>query len=573
MPRVLAIGIDSGDWTYIESLVEAGLLPNLAHLLSIGTWHRLTSRDFAFNHFLAGRAATPGDPWGGCRFDPENYSSFQPLAVGQLGGPAFYERIPGLRTIVFDVPWCGLGSSPDVVEVLAWGAHSPNYPRASRPAGLIQEIDRRVGHHPGFRNSFQAGWHNPAELNSLVEACLVGARRRSEALAMLQERYPDWQLALVFMSETHDAGEILWHGVDPAHPLAKVVDARRAASRLEQVYRGVDKAIGRMVHACPPDTSVVIFSLFGSCIGHGDVASIVLLPELLHRLQGEPPALRSGNAAVWKEAGCPPVVPRRSETKRDAIQRFWIFPEARGARSFDKAERIVRRHLRPLVVWYRKRFGRRTVGSLGYPIPGETRVIPGAMRAEDGPRLDWQFAARYRRWWPGMRAFALPSFSDGTVRVNLAGREANGIVSPADYDTVCDEVEDTIRACTNPRTGRPAVRDVIRAPLEAAMDGAARYADIVVHWDGPIDALEHPVAGLIGPVPFDRAGSHTSNAFAIVCPQNAYPKATPPERTGTDVGAERTGSILDLPPTFLALLGRAAPEDFEGSPLVDVAYR
>ena len=44
------------------------------------------------------------------------------------------------------------------------------------------------------------------------------------------------------------------------------------------------------------------------------------------------------------------------------------------------------------------------------------------------------FAGNYRPYWPRMRSFALPSFGDAYLRVNVAGRERDGRVAVDDYD-------------------------------------------------------------------------------------------------------------------------------------------
>ncbi len=576
--RVLAIGLDGAESTYIESLIRAGRLPNLARLWASGSWCRLETEppwhpSFAINnHFLAGRTPRPSDTWDACRFDPRTYRAFKPFAVDHLGTPPFYELVFGLKTIVFDAPGCPLGSSPDVVEVLAWGAHSPHHPRASRPPGLIDAIDREVGRHPGVRNAFDAGWHNRRRLDAVVDGLAVGARRRAEAWSMLQRKFPDWELGLVVMSETHDASELLWHGVDTSHPLAKVVDTRHVAACLERTYTAVDDAVGHMVSASPAETAIVVYSLFGTGSGPGDVPSVVLLPELLHRLSGEAATFRSADAPKWKTEGCPLVVPRRSEVWREAMDRLCLGPADPMARLVGRFERIARTHLRPIRRRLAKQFRKASVGSVGNAIPAEEGP-PGPAQVEKGDTLDWQFAARYRQRWPGMRAFALPTFAEGMVRVNLAGREENGIVSESDYDAACNEVEEAVRACTNPRTGRPAVKDVIREPYEEAMS-PNRYADMVVVWDGPTDALEHPTAGLIGPVPFNRPGAHTTNAFAIVCTDSEPLDDRATRRAdGLDYPAGRAGSILDLPPTLLDLLGRPVPASLEGTSLADVCRK
>ena len=61
-----------------------------------------------------------------------------------------------------------------------------------------------------------------------------------------------------------------------------------------------------------------------------------------------------------------------------------------------------------------------------------------------------------------MPAFALPSFYDGRIRLNLRGRERDGVVDPADYERVCDDIEQLLRECRDPRTGEPVLAAVER---------------------------------------------------------------------------------------------------------------
>jgi hypothetical protein len=125
--------------------------------------------------------------------------------------------------------------------------------------------------------------------------------------------------------------------------------------------------------------------------------------------------------------------------------------------------------------------------------------------------LEWQPATRYRQWWPQMRAFALPSFYDGRIRVNLRGRERDGIVDPSNYETVLDELESLIRACRDPHTGEPAVATVERPTISDPASLQGTDADLEVVWSRSLCALEHPGHGLIGPVPYRRTGGHTGS--------------------------------------------------------------
>jgi predicted AlkP superfamily phosphohydrolase/phosphomutase len=163
----------------------------------------------------------------------------------------------------------------------------------------------------------------------------------------------------------------------------------------------------------------------------------------------------------------------------------------------------------------------------------------------------------YRPVWPQMKAFALPSFSEGYVRVNLRGRERDGIVEPAEYDRVCDEVEALIRAVRDARTGRPLAADVLR-PRRTHDAGHQKLpdADLVILWaPTPVDVVDTPF-GRIGPMPFQRTGSHVERGFLIASGPRISVSASP-----------ANGHAIDLAPTILSLMDAPIPDYMEGRAL------
>ena len=91
--------------------------------------------------------------------------------------------------------------------------------------------------------------------------------------------------------------------------------------------------------------------------------------------------------------------------------------------------------------------------------------------------------------WSRTRAFAHPAENQGYVRLNLHGRERDGIVHPDDADALLDEIADGLRTLRRPRRlprrrlGRPGGRHVrhrrTRPPAarpHRPVDGAARHA-------------------------------------------------------------------------------------------------
>jgi predicted AlkP superfamily phosphohydrolase/phosphomutase len=156
-----------------------------------------------------------------------------------------------------------------------------------------------------------------------------------------------------------------------------------------------------------------------------------------------------------------------------------------------------------------------------------------------------------------MPAFALPSFYDGSIRINLRGRERHGIVELSRYEETCRTLETLLRDCRNPRTGEPVVDVVERSWTRNPMDLTGSEADLLVVWRGVTTALEHPRLGLIGPVPLRRTGGHTG-PYGM-----AYISAP-----GLEAGDRGVRSAFDVVPTVVRLLGNEPPSHMSGTSLL-----
>jgi predicted AlkP superfamily phosphohydrolase/phosphomutase len=158
-----------------------------------------------------------------------------------------------------------------------------------------------------------------------------------------------------------------------------------------------------------------------------------------------------------------------------------------------------------------------------------------------------------------MPAFVLPSFNDAHLRLNVVGRERDGIVEQDEYQRACDELEAWVRSCRNPRTGNSVVAHVSRPHGDDPFETSAPAADLIVYFSEEADALEHPELGSVGPFPASRTGTHTPAGFALF--------------VGNDI---RPGEILqphklvDLPATILALAGVEPRRPIDGQPITSV---
>jgi len=108
--------------------------------------------------------------------------------------------------------------------------------------------------------------------------------------------------------------------------------------------------------------------------------------------------------------------------------------------------------------------------------------------------------------WPRTRAFSLPTDQHGWIRINLLGREENGLVKPRDYEPTCRELELLLRDLEN-EEGQPVVETIIRTSRDAEDALTQPLPDLVVHWSD---------AAAASPPPGKRwTGQHAPEGFLI----------------------------------------------------------
>jgi predicted AlkP superfamily phosphohydrolase/phosphomutase len=165
----------------------------------------------------------------------------------------------------------------------------------------------------------------------------------------------------------------------------------------------------------------------------------------------------------------------------------------------------------------------------------------------------------YQAHWHRMPVFALPSFYDGRLRVNLAGREAKGIVRRADYEKTLDRLEALLNECTDSVTGEPVVKEFERYDGDP-MQLHETQGDFTVIWRAANPGFDHPRLGRIGPLPLRRTGGHTGPS-GIAYYAN----------TALATGDHGKVSAFDVTPTVISLLGEQVPASMSGRSLLQEA--
>lgn len=569
MTRVAAIGLDAVERDLVAQLTANGALPNLGRIharsarCSLSTPGEFRS-EAVQTEFVTGRSAANNRYWTTVSFDPSTYEC---VCTGSARQQPFYALGEGTQVVAFDIPHSILDDDVHGAQVLGWGAHSAQFPRSSRPAGVLREIESVVGPHPGMALEYEGSWNQAEWIDRFADALVAGSAAWLTVTRSLLERYPDWDLFVSTICDAHTASHHMWHGIDRSCLFGAAPTAELAGRRLLDVHRGIDDAVGRFADGLPHDTVLVIFSVKGMEAGDSEAASMVL-PELLHRAYFGVPRTLDPNLRAWRRVGKPPLVPPPWEASGEYLARQFLGDRAQSrtarlvASARGRSRNALHRYASGLLRARRLLLDR---GRGGTPKRMEvdelavTDALPTREIESTRESLDWHAASWYRDRWRDMPAFVLPSFSDAHVRINLAGREHDGIVPVDRYREACHDVEAMLQACRCARTGRPVIDEITRVRADDPLAPDGPPADLIVRWQTGTDALEHPDVGIVGPVPTPRTGAHTAHGFAWVSGPGIEPRDL----------AERP--LLDLPATIVHLLGREPAARLDGMPMLSSA--
>ena len=494
---------DAASASVLDRLLADGRLPTLAGLRRRGTWHELEA---PATQFAAGAQHTL---YSGIELaDHGLFYPFQWSAADQrvhymsaFEAPApVWERLGrrGTRTLAVD-PYESRppADPPPGTLVCGWQLHDRVVLRKwSSPGGADRRLERLFGPPQPVDEVF--GRHTVDEMLGLRRRLLGAPGRVADAAALLLGEQP-FDLAWLTFCAAHVAGHQFW---DLSQLDAGDLDGRAErvlGGTVEDVYRAVDAALGRVVDALPPGADLMVVSPVGMDV---NTSRADLLPEMLRAIldPGEPRATRA-STSIWRLRAALPS----------------------GLRARVAA------------------------------------ALPERAALDLTARLELRGVD-----WSSTRAFAHPAENQGYIRLNLRGRERDGIVAPEQAGELMDEIADGLRTFVD-LDGAPAVQSVDRvADLFGSGARAHQLPDLIVRWtDRPATRLGGVRSDRFGTVMrhgvgSGRSGNHTEgDAWALVVPGSSrlVEPARPPR-------------LEDVAATAAAVAG-ADLGDIAGQPLLE----
>lgn len=504
--QVVVIGLDVGDGKLIQDWSREGILPIFRSLMEGGTWAPLsttaeTLHVSAWPSFYTG--TLPGKHGVYYTFQPRpGQQNVRRFGSDQYGQPPVWQLLSeaGKRCIILDAPYTHPQKDFSGIQIFEWGTWARYWHPMSVPPKLLQQMTGHCGAYPVGFEANQVGL-GALDLPDLRQRLIKGTKVKAKAVRWLMEHSP-WDLLWVVFAETHPAAHYLWGNatIDVARGPAAFTERS-----LLEVYQAIDRAIGEIIEGIKDNVTVYIIS--GDGIGP-NYAGWHLLPRALERL---------GFTAISEPSNISSTAP---------------VSQGPGRRDFLKMIRDI--------------------------LPSDVRqnlsqYLP--VRWRDSLMSRWTTANIN---WSRTRAFCLPTDLEGCIRLNVIGREPHGIVQPGvEYEAVCRELSFALEQLTNPRTGRPAVRQVVR--VDEVFPGERRdyLPDLIILWseEAEITALHSPSFGVVeAPSPDARTGTHHPPGFVIA--------HGPSVKTRYVLEGAH---VVDFAPTILAEFGLSTPQYMDGN--------
>jgi predicted AlkP superfamily phosphohydrolase/phosphomutase len=507
---VAFLGFDAAEPILVKQGIEEGWLPTMAGLVETGRYVALSPVPSRFYN-ASWPSTITGTDVGDHRIvldrvlEPGSYRIVDRWARS-FRRPPFWRYLSdaGLRSTVSSIYSAPILPSFRGTQVQGWGSIDPYFSKFGHAAFDPPEVEELLRRAVGGRQALYrvSPPHSSSQVRRYRDRMLRSVDEQTRGLAALIAE-TEWEFFFASFAESHQAGHLLWHLLDPMHPDHNPNTRADVREALPAIYRAIDAALGRLIRQLPADCRYFVLT------PHGMGPFYIEDPlELLLELGG------------W--------LARRSPGS------------TRGLR-----ERSLR------AAWS---LGRRVV-----PVRSRLRLLVARTRAGSDERATMPLL---HVDWPRTRAFALPSDMTSYVRINVVGREPEGTVHPgSEYDRLCDELCGALAAVTDADTGRPAVERVVRCDevLGGPVEGS--FPDICVVWEDSRLVRRFHLPGY-GTVDAPRVDSRTGQHRHLGLMIGGGPGIGPSRNEG-----DGTGNLLDVAPTALALLAVDQPRDLPGRPI------
>ncbi len=510
--KTIVFGFDALDFRYLD--LFDGSVPNISRLRDQGTEASLRSTHPPWTGSAWPSMYTGADPshhgvYGFFTYDgyPDEGTHVSRSNVQQ---PALWNYLSkeGDRSIVMNVPVTHPAESLEGVLIPGYLATED---AVGYPEGVRDDVSDAIGEEYTIYSSAEMSTDLDAKFDGYLE--LIDQRRRA-AVALLERH--EWDLAILQVQKT----DAVFHHFDEEH-------------RFQAVYEAADRVVGDVLESLDEPVNVILCSDHGI----GPVSGYQIHINDILRSNGFVETINDGGRST-------PSVDKGALAETD---RAGATDEDGDGGEGDAAPSGLEK---PLL------FGRRLASRLGVePVDvyaAAERVGLGSTLVDLAPDTLKATAVQESVDWRRSKAYCAKGSRMG-IRVNLAGREPNGVVPSSDYEAVRDELISLLSSLETP-DGEPAFEFVCRR--EALYDGPylERAPDVCFL---PTD-MNHTVSHALYGREFLPVEKHDHK------PNGVFVGAGP-GFSGDQSISQSQLSLTDIAPITMGLLGHSVPERMTGT--------
>jgi predicted AlkP superfamily phosphohydrolase/phosphomutase len=419
-----------------------------------------------------------------------------------IRGPTLWRYLSdhGRRCIVLNVP-CTYPPEP-INGVLVSGMLTPVDGAYVSPREMATRLDSWTG---GYRVNPRSKYvRSPFDRDELLrELREVSVIQKQAFLKLLETE--DWDFAMLMFRATDIVQHKLWH-----QPEA-----------VTEIYELLDGALAEIA-ASAGDASIWLVSDHG----FGPQEKLFHINQWLRD---------QGWLAIRPKASSAPGQPQSGVTigqespEIAASARLWL---ARAGLGRDRARALIPQAFQPLIKC----------------------ILPRAVRR-------WIPGSAYEVVWHRTRVANDNTFGQETqaLRINLGGRDPEGIVAPDEYEPLRLGVIQALKELRDPETGQTVVMEVYRGNELFAGPCADHAPDLILQLRDGYKMIGDLVAReYVSRLP-QVAGCHRRDGILVAAGTDLA--------SGLDLGEL---AISDVMPTLLHLMGLAVPTECDGSVRLDL---
>jgi predicted AlkP superfamily phosphohydrolase/phosphomutase len=460
------IGLDACDINLVYRWAEEGKLPTFKSLISKSATMQLSSscsvlQGSIWPSFFTSSSPAEHGMYYMLQMDNKTQNVKRVRADDLKKSPFWSVLNPQKKCLVVDVPKLGLTETGNNVQVVEWAAMDHYSSFQTYPASIKNEIKNDFGDHVLTHDLEEP--KNKAEYQQLLQKLLDGIDNKTKLnIKLFEQQQPDFFVSI--FGESHPAGHYLWQFHQEFEEAG--TSEYFTEDPLLTVYQQLDRCLATMLQHFDESQDVFIFS------GHGmmeDRYPRWILNEVLSRL------------GVLVEKSKPTSHQHQTSSATNKKSPSLFSPQ----KIIKSIKRFANEHVLPKSI--------------------QTRLWMNNLQKH----VDFQQS----------KACVLPTDLQGFIRLNVQGREPQGIVPQQQYDAVIEQITQCLLSLKDADTGKPVVDQVFK--LKELYQGAKHtdlLPDISVLWHNI--AVKKIVSNSIGEIVVGnsgiiRSGNHRPKGFCL----------------------------------------------------------